>query len=187
MIHLLLKTSKFIPNEYHKTFFDIDFDALYKKGYRLILTDLDNTLISYDEAVANDKIKQKFETLKAIGFEIKLVSNNVSSRINNFVKDLDVDGIANARKPLLIGIKKAWKASANNTPIDKVVFVGDQLMTDVYGANRFNAYSILVDPIKKKTEKWYTKINRRTEISMLKKIETKRNKEYIALGLDKRG
>ena len=48
MIQHLLKTKKFIPNEFHLTFFDIDFKSLYKSGYRLILTDLDNTLISYD-------------------------------------------------------------------------------------------------------------------------------------------
>lgn len=187
MIHLFLKTKKFIPNEYHHTFFDIDFIKLYENGYRLILTDLDNTLISYDEAVANDKIKKKFETLKKIGFEIKLVSNNVPSRINHFVKDLDVDGFANARKPLLTGLKRAWKSSQYQTPVANVVVIGDQLMTDIYGANRFKAYSILVDPIKKKTEKWYTKINRRTEIKMLKKIKIKQNKKYRELCLDKRG
>ncbi len=49
MIHLLLKTKKFIPNEFHNSFFEIDFNELYSQGYRLILSDLDNTLISYDE------------------------------------------------------------------------------------------------------------------------------------------
>ena len=47
MIHLLLKTKKFIPNEFHAEFYDIDFKKLYNDGLRLILSDLDNTLISY--------------------------------------------------------------------------------------------------------------------------------------------
>lgn len=187
MIHLFLKTRKFIPNEYHETFYDIDFKKLYSEGYRLIITDLDNTLISYDEEVANDIIKNKFKELKEIGFEIKLVSNNVPKRINKFIKDLDADGFANARKPLLIGLKKAWKSSKEHTAIKNTVIIGDQLMTDIYGANRFKAYSILVDPIKKKTEKWYTKFNRKIEMKMLKKIEKNKNETFKSLGLDKRG
>lgn len=187
MIHLLLKTKKFIPNEYHKSFFDIDFNKLYQMGYRLILTDLDNTLISYDEEVANDIIKNKFIELKKIGFEIKLVSNNVPARINKFISDLDVLGFANARKPLSIGLNRAWKSSKLKTPKDKTIIIGDQLMTDIYGANRFKTYSILVDPIKKKTEKWYTKINRSVERKMLIKICKKKPAIYKQLGLEKRG
>jgi len=187
MIHLLLQTKKFIPNEYHKSFFDIDFSKLYKQGYRLILTDLDNTLISYAEDLANDVIKNKFIELKQIGFEIKLVSNNVPARINKFVKDLDVLGFANARKPLSFGLNKAWKSSETKITKDKTIIIGDQLMTDIYGANRFKAYSILVDPIKKKTEKWYTKINRSIERKMLVKISKKKPIIYKQLGLEKRG
>ena len=59
-------------------------------------------------------------------------------------------------------------------------------MTDIFGANRFAAYSILVNPIKRKTEKWYTRINRRIEEKMLVKIKNKRSESYQQLGLDKR-
>ncbi|MCK5388163.1 MAG: hypothetical protein KAJ22_02660, partial [Candidatus Izimaplasma sp.] len=60
MIHLLLKTKKFIPNEFHNSFFDIDFKELYNNGFRLLLTDLDNTLISYAEDKPTKKILDKF-------------------------------------------------------------------------------------------------------------------------------
>lgn len=186
MIHKLLRTKKFIPNEFHDTFFDINFKNLYQKGYRVILTDLDNTLITYDEASSTDKITKKIDEIKKLGFEIVIISNNHPPRIKKFLDGLDLKGIGNARKPLSIGIKKALKLTDNSYNKDQVVIIGDQLMTDIYGANRFKAYSILVNPIKRKTEKWYTKLNRRIEVKMLQKIKKKELEKYNELNLSKR-
>lgn len=185
MIHHLLKTKNFIPNEFHQTFFDIDFQTLYKSGYRLILTDLDNTLISYDESKPSKALNHKFEELMNIGFEVILISNNVTERINTFVKETTLKGFANARKPLLIGMKRAFKSSSVHD-VTKTIIVGDQLMTDIWAANRFGSYSILVNPIKKKTERFYTRFNRRIEVKMLRKIEKKYPNRYKKLKLDQR-
>lgn len=185
MIHLFLQTTKFIPSEFHNSFFDIDFEALYDRGYRYIITDLDNTLISYDEQYPTKEIEATFKDLKTLGFDLVLLSNNHPPRIKTFVKELDVPGIANARKPLAIGLKKAMKAMPGSTK-DKALVIGDQLVTDVYGANRFGVYSILVNPLKKKTEKWYTKMNRKLEYKMIEKIKKNYPKEYQKLGLKER-
>lgn len=186
MIQHLLKTKRFIPKEYHPTFFDIDFELLYKKGYRFILTDLDNTLISYAEEKASQEIIEKIEALKTMGFEVAILSNNHSLRINKFIADLDILGFANARKPLLFGIKKAVAKSSKNYQKSEILLVGDQIMTDIWAANKYGSYSILVDPIKMKTEKWYTKLNRKLEKRMLEKIKNKEAKVYQELSLDKR-
>ena len=105
MIHKLLKTSKFIPSEFHATFFDIDFNKLYKKGLRVILTDLDNTLITYEEFVPTDTIMKKLDSIREIGFEVFIISNNHPPRINTFLKGTNYLGIGNAKKPLKKGIK----------------------------------------------------------------------------------
>ncbi len=186
MIHLLLKTRKFIPNEFHNNFFDIDFNKLYNKGYRLILTDLDNTLISYDDDKPTEKILTKFTELTNMGFEVIIISNNTPSRINTFVEGTSYKGVGNARKPFLIGLKKAVKFADGKYTFKDMVFIGDQLMTDIFCANRYRAYSILVNPIKRKTEKWYTKFNRRVEKKMILKIKRKYIDEYLNLMLDKR-
>lgn len=187
MIQYLLKTKKFIPNEYHDTFYDIDFLKLYKNGYRLILTDLDNTLISYEEDLPSEKILAKFKELKTIGFEVIIISNNHPPRIRKFVKETDIKGLGDARKPLGVGLRKAMKIAKDRPPKEVTLFVGDQLMTDIYGGNRFNLYTILVNPIKLKTEKWYTKLNRKIEDKMLSKIKRKYQEEYKNLELEKRG
>ena len=186
MIHLLLKTKKFIPNEFHNSFFDIDFKELYNNGFRLLLTDLDNTLISYAEDKPTKKILDKFTEIEKIGFEIIVISNNVPSRIKTFLDGTDYKGVGDARKPLLTGLRKALRLADKNYSHKETVIIGDQLMTDVYCANRFNSYSILVNPLKKRTEKWYTKMNRKTERKMLDKIKLKYNDTYNELSLDKR-
>ena len=186
MIHLLLKTKKFIPNEFHNNFFDINFKKLYDDGLRLILSDLDNTLISYDDDKPTKKILDKFEELSRMGFEVIVISNNVPKRIQIFLEGLDYKGVGNARKPLLIGLRKALRIAEKKYSHKETVVIGDQLMTDVFCANRFNAYSILVNPLKKKTEKWYTKINRKIERNMILKIKNKFNNDYERLSLDKR-
>ena len=186
MIHKLLKTNKFIPNEFHETFFDIDFNKLYLKGYRVILTDLDNTLISYDEFVLTEVIINKLDSIRKIGFEVFIISNNHPPRIEKFLEGTNYKGIGNARKPLKYGIKRALQLSNREYFIDEIAIIGDQLMTDIYGANRYEVYSILVNPLKRKTEKWYTKINRKIEIKMLEKIKKKYKKKYDELKLGKR-
>lgn len=185
MLHYLLYVKHFIPNEFHHSFFDIDFNDLYKKGYRTIITDLDNTLISYAETAPTKDIITLFESLNKMGFHIVLLSNNKQKRIDEFTKDLFVEGFANARKPTIIGIKKAFKTAPNKDKKTTLI-IGDQLVTDIWGANRFGVYSILVNPIKKKTEKWYTKMNRKLEEKMLQRIKRKYPDIYTDLGLEKR-
>lgn len=186
MLHRILRVKKFIPNEFHKSVYEIDFEKLYKQGKRLILSDLDNTLISYDEYVPTEENLKLLKELELLGFEVILLSNNIPSRINKYCKDLSIKGYANARKPLNIGMKKAYKNASRKYTKDEVIVIGDQLMTDIWGANRFKTYSILVNPIKKKTEKWYTKMNRKTEVKMLERIKKEHSEKYKNLNLEQR-
>ncbi|PAT01562.1 hypothetical protein CI105_05670 [Candidatus Izimaplasma bacterium ZiA1] len=186
MITKLLKTKQFIPNQYVKTFMEIDFEQLYKEGKRLILTDLDNTLISYEEFTPTKEILDKFDYLEGLGFEIVILSNNHGQRIRTFIKDIKIKGYANARKPLLIGFNKAIKNASKEYPKDEIVFIGDQLMTDIFCANRARVYSILVNPLKQKTEKFYTKFNRKLENAKLNDIKSKYLQKYNELNLEKR-
>jgi len=191
MIHKLLRLKQFIPHEFHESVYDIDLEQLQKQGIKLILSDLDNTLISYDEDMPSQENITFFKKVQECGFEIVLVSNNVAARIEKYTtslreKGFEINGFANARKPLNIGLKKAYKSATKVYPKEEVVVIGDQLLTDIWGANRFAAYSILVNPIRKKTEKWYTKMNRKTEVKMIERIKNETPDTYKRLGLEKR-
>ena len=186
MIAFFLKTKHFVPDQHVENVCKIDFDKLYESGIRVLLVDLDNTLIPYDVDLPNDEIKALFLRLKAIGFSSVIISNNRKSRVEPCSNVLGIDYVSSAKKPLKSGFKKALKKLQETPSPNQVFVIGDQLMTDVFGAKRLG-YSVgLVEPIKVRSEKWYTKFNRSLERQMLKKIYRKNPEAYQDLKLKKR-
>ena len=176
MITLFIDAKKIIPNQHVNTVYEIDYDALLKDDIRALLFDLDNTLIPYDIHVPDERHHAFFKRLKTLGFNVFIISNNHKARIKAFCESLDLPFLASAKKPLKSGFKKALKYLDINS--EHVVMIGDQLMTDIYGAKRMKLKAILVNPIKRKSEKWYTKINRKLEKKMLKKAKKKYPEDY---------
>ena len=170
----LIKDEKFIPTIYKETVFDVDYIKLYESGIRLILTDLDNTLVSYKDGEVNEKLLKWLEDRKTEGFEIMIISNNSSvARVKDFAEKLGIPYVARAMKPLKGGFKKVLKLANRKYSSNEIVAIGDQLMTDVFAANRMNYTSILVKAIDRKTEKWTTRFNRILESHVLKVLEKK--------------
>ena len=141
--------SCFYPDEYLDSTYVIDFDALYRAGYRGVIFDIDNTLVPHG-APADERARALFCHLKEIGFDCCLLSNNQLPRIELFNQDIHVKFIENAHKPSVKNYRKAMQMMGTNT--GNTLFVGDQLFTDVYGARRTGIYSILVKPIHPKEE-----------------------------------
>ena len=140
---------KFYPSEYYTSTYVIDFTEYYKKGYRGILFDIDNTLVPHN-APATEEAIRLIHRLKEIGFGICLVSNNKEPRVAEFNKPLDVKYIYKAGKPKRSGYQKAMQLLGTDTT--NTLFVGDQLFTDLWGANSTGITSLLVMPIDKKEE-----------------------------------
>ena len=67
-----------------------------------------------------------------------------------FAKKVNSPYIYKGGKPSVKGYEKAMKVMG--TGRETTFFVGDQLFTDVWGANRAGLYSILVRPINPKEE-----------------------------------
>lgn len=170
MIELILKKKYFYPDEYHKTVYSIDFNSLQSKGIKNILIDLDNTLIPYDKSYGDQLVKDFINKIKSLGMRIIIISNNKENRVKKFSEDVKCDYIFSAKKPLKWGFKKALKRLDNPNP-SSVALIGDQFMTDVLGGKRMGFYVVVVDAIKRKTEKWYTKLNRKFENRILKRLE----------------
>ena len=128
---------------------DVDFNKLYKKGYRGIISDIDNTLVEHD-ADANDQAVEFCQRLKDIGFELCLISNNDQERVSRFNKDVKAHMIYNGKKPLPGSYNRAMELMGTNKK--NTIFVGDQLFTDILGANIVGIKSILVEPISPREE-----------------------------------
>ena len=176
----LVKDNKFIPHIYKESVFDIDYIKLYESGIRLILTDLDNTLVSYKDDIVSEKLLTWINERKEEGFEVMIVSNNSKeSRVLNFATKLDIKYIARAMKPLKGGFKKILKLASRKYNPNEIAAIGDQLMTDVFAANRMNYTSILVKAIDRKTETWTTRFNRTLERHVLKVIEKKYPETFL--------
>ena len=139
----------FYPKEYVDSTYVIDFDSFAKKGYRGVIFDIDNTLVPHD-APADERAKQLFAHLKELGMSACLLSNNKEPRVAMFNKDVQVHAIHKGGKPGKEGYCRAMELMG--TDEQTTLFVGDQLFTDVWGANRTGIYSILVKPIHPKEE-----------------------------------
>ncbi len=140
---------KFFPDEYLDSTYSIDFEQLYRKGFRGIIFDIDNTLVPHG-APADKRAEELFAELKRIGFSCCLLSNNQYERVSSFNKNIRVYFIENAHKPARKNYQRAMELMG--TDLKNTVFIGDQLFTDVYGAKRTGMYNILVKPIHPKEE-----------------------------------
>jgi HAD superfamily phosphatase (TIGR01668 family) len=140
---------RFYPKRLAPSSYDIDYEKLYQEGYRGILFDIDNTLVGHG-ADATPRAIELFKRLKRIGFQTCLISNNSDERVKRFNKNIGTNYIHKANKPFTKNYIKATKIMG--TRIDNTVFVGDQLFTDVFGANRIGMMTYLVKPIHPKEE-----------------------------------
>ena len=170
---------KMIPTYYYDSIYDIDYNELYNKGYRLILTDLDNTLISYKETLPDNKLIELKNKIEEIGFEFILVSNSKKTRVDNFAKAYNIPYVKFSTKPLKRGIKKAInKVAKKKYDKSQIILFGDQIMTDILGAGRCKISSALINAIDKSTDIGPTRFNRKLERFFLKRIKKKYPEEY---------
>lgn len=140
---------KFYPNRYMDSAYDIPYASLYEKGYRGIIFDVDNTLVEHGKP-ATERAVRLFEELRAIGFDTCIISNNKEPRVKPFANLVKSRYISKANKPSPKNYVKAMELM--NTDKDNTFFVGDQLFTDVWGANRAGIRTVLVKPIDKHEE-----------------------------------
>ena len=140
---------RFYPDHEVDSAYSIDYSALYQAGKRAVIFDVDNTLVPHG-APADDRAKELFGKLHAIGYHTLLLSNNKEPRVKSFSDDVGSTYIFKAGKPGRAGYEKAMERMGT-TP-ETTIFVGDQLFTDVWGAKNAGIDSYLVKPIHPKEE-----------------------------------
>lgn len=155
----------------------ISYEVLKKNGVEGILLDIDNTLIDYTK-VLSPQVIEWVKGAKQQGFQVCILSNsNKMQKIIPLAEALEIPYISFAKKPAKSGYLRA--AQLLQLPIPKVAMVGDQVFTDVLGANRVGMVSIYVDPINKK-EYWYTKWKRPIEAWLLAYLQKKTERKEVA-------
>ncbi len=157
----------FTPDEYVSSVYDIDLSKLWNNGKRLILTDLDNTLVPWNAPEAPQELTAWIKAAMDLGFDVCIVSNNGDERVETFAKRTGIVAVGAARKPRPAAFWRAMKMFDRSVP--ETVMVGDQLFTDIQGARRLGVYTILVLPINPQ-EWWGTRLVRLAERIVLLRL-----------------
>ena len=138
----------FYPKDYFKSVTEITYEYLNKNNIKGLILDVDNTLIDYDKNLSTAIITWTNE-MKKNNIKMFILSNsNKKDKVEEVAKRLDLEYTFFGTKPLKRGFKIAKKKLELEN--ENIAAVGDQIFTDVIGANRMKMYSILVEPIKEK-------------------------------------
>lgn len=161
---------KFIPDLYQKSIYDIDYQSLRTRGIKCIIFDLNNTISPITIPVPDKDVKDLFVYLASLGFKLIILSNASKSRVEPFKEKLNVDSSFKSFKPF----KRKYKRILDlyDFKDNEIACVGDQLLTDILGANRMGFLSILVNPISN-VDDWESKICRVFERQIMKRLENK--------------
>ena len=160
------------PDVYLKNVQEINIEFVTKNKLKLLILDVDNTLIDYDEILSKDVIKWA-KDIQNKGVKLYILSNsNKKEKIKKVADRIKVKYKTFAKKPLKTGFMKIQKEL--DIPVENIGVVGDQIFTDVIGGNRCKMFTILVDPIKEK-DYWYTAWKRPIENKIKRKIKSSLN------------
>ena len=111
--------------------------------------------------------KEWVQDLKKEGIKFCILSNsNKLEKVRSVAKQIDVPYFYFGKKPLKVGFFKARKKLGLKS--ENIAAVGDQIMTDIIGANRCKMFSILVKPIKEK-DIFITRVKRPLENMIIKR------------------
>ena len=160
----------FIPDVYQQSVFTINYKKLKKNGIKCLLFDLDNTLMPYKATEPSKRIKELFNVLER-DFKLIILSNSSKDKLRPYKEKLNVDTAYKCFKPLK---KKYLKImELYNYKETEIACIGDQILTDILGANRMGLTSILVNRISS-YETLPTRINRSFEKIILNILSRKR-------------
>ena len=140
-----------------KAIYNIEPSTLKKRGIAAVLTDLDNTLIAWNNPDGTPQLRTWLKRMQDAGITVMVVSNNNHARVKRAVGSMDLPFTARALKPLPVGINRAVKQLGLTK--DECIMVGDQLMTDVIAGHLAGVRTVLVKPLIK-TDQWNTLPNR---------------------------
>lgn len=159
----------FVPDIYEKSIYTINYNKLKKKGIKCLLFDLNNTLASYEVDYPSDKLRELIFELEK-DFKVIIVSNSNKNRIRPFKEKLNIDASFKSKKPL----KKKYKKIMNlyNFKDTEIAMIGDLLLTDIWGGNRMNFTTILVNGISEE-EPFHIRIIKSIEKIIIKKLNKK--------------
>lgn len=139
----------------------VDLQRLWDKGKRLILLDVDNTLVEWKGENFAPTILEWLAKARALGFDLCILSNTRRvERLGRITQLLNIETVRGRFKPSRAMYRLAL-IKFKRKP-EETIMIGDQMMTDILGANRAGIDAIWVRKMASK-EFGPTRINRFVE------------------------
>ena len=119
----------------------------YLRGHGIcaLILDVDNTLTAHGSQELPPDVAAWLDTMRAAGVKLTIASNNMPGRVAPFAKRVGLEYQAFCCKPSPFGLRRARRAMGVSRR--EVALVGDQIFTDVLGANCAGVQSILISAI----------------------------------------
>ena len=163
------------PEKYVDSVLDITPELLEENNISGIILDVDNTLMDKRKNMPKG-VKEWLDNLKEKGYKICIVSNTSKvEKVKSTAEYLGLPYFYLSLKPFKRNLKKAQKLLEIEDS-RKIAVIGDQVFTDVWGANRAKMFPILVKPISSE-DIWVTVLNRKLEKHVLKRYIKKQKKK----------
>ena len=118
---------------------------LREKEIRLLMLDFDNTIVPYTTSVPTQQMSQWLQMMVQSDIAVCVVSNSKRDRVKIFCDQWGIDCITHSKKPFPKGIRQCL-AKYDIAP-RYCALAGDQIYTDVLGANGCGVHSVLVKAI----------------------------------------
>lgn len=161
---------RFFPDLYFDSVSEIRPEILKEKNIKGIILDVDDTLVGFRAKEPSDSVTEWMNLMKKNGVKLCILSNNNGERVQHITKLYDIPGVHRAFKPFRWGFFAAAK-KLGIKPSEMAV-AGDQIFTDVWGANASKMISILIKPIDLRTDPYF-RIKRSLEKIVLKRYAEK--------------
>ncbi len=133
------------PNMMVDAAYEVTPEVLVRLGVTAVMVDLDDTILASGSNDLANAYRSWLIDLRNAGFGVLILSNGDPTRVAHWARQLGVEGFALAGKPLWPAFRRGLRRLG--TRPHETAMVGDQLFTDVLGANVAGLVSILVRPL----------------------------------------
>ena len=120
-------------------------ELLKALNVHMIVLDVDNTMSPHGSQTPFPGVRAWAQSVTASGVKLIVVSNNYKKRVAPFAAQFNLPFVSFACKPFPVGYLRAKKMAG--TPRRECLVVGDQIFTDILGANLCGMRSVLLDPL----------------------------------------
>lgn len=124
---------------------DISPEMLARLGIKGLILDIDDTLAGHNDPQPAVGVMEWLDKMKSHGIKMIIVSNNFYLRVKLFADLVGLEFVNESKKPF----SKRYRIAAMRLGLPKhaLAAVGDQIFTDVLGANRFKIKMLYTLPI----------------------------------------